>query len=75
MRLDQWLNEKGIGLAEFGAMIGKSAPTVSRFARGLGNPDLSTMVEIERVTNGAVRPDDFLRSREPNKAIVNGGRH
>lgn len=63
MRLDAWLEKKGITLADFGRLIGKSAPTVSRLSRGIGNTNLSTLAEIERATDGEVTAADVLQSR------------
>ena len=68
MDLNHWLEEKGISLAAFGQMIGKSAPTVSRLVHGQGNTDSDTLLQIERVTKGAVTATDILRAKKEGAA-------
>jgi transcriptional regulator with XRE-family HTH domain len=63
MTLHEWLAQKGLSLAEFGRLIGKSAPTVSRFVRGIGNPDLETMLAIQQATGGKVTVAEQARKK------------
>ena len=68
MRLIQYLRMNGLTLAAFGAQIGRSTPTVSRIARGVNRPDWDTLNAIQRATNGAVTPNDFIDMTRPRGA-------
>lgn len=59
MRLSDWLRENKHTHATFGRLIGRSAITVGRYARGERIPDKDTALAIHDATKQAVRPDDF----------------
>lgn len=60
MRLQDYLSQNAINLADFGRRVGRSSATISRLARGLNRPDWQTMNAIVEATGGAVQPNDFL---------------
>ena len=59
MRLEAWLDLKGVTKAEFARRIGVSAPTITRVINGVQNTPLSVQDVIKRETDGAVTPDDL----------------
>lgn len=68
MTLNEYLADKAMSDAEFGALIGRDQSTVSRLRRGKTRPDWATMHVIADKTDGAVTPNDFL----PESAIPAG---
>ncbi|MAG24662.1 hypothetical protein CMI47_03695 [Candidatus Pacearchaeota archaeon] len=65
MQLADYMSREGLTLEAFAQRIDKTAATVSRIARGINRPDWSTMLAIEEVTGGEVRPNDFAVAVEP----------
>lgn len=59
MQLIEWLEQEGVSQASFAKQINVSQPTLGRFANGRSDPSVRIANEIERVTNGAVRPRDW----------------
>lgn len=59
MKLAEYLSEFGISQADFAAMIGLSAPSVSRLVKGTQRPNLDTILSIERATGKKVTASDF----------------
>jgi len=64
MQLSDWLAKKELTLEQFGELIGKSAPTVSRLARGIGSTDFETIRKIVNVTKGAVTERDLIQAEQ-----------
>lgn len=86
MKLKDWLAEKGLSYADFGARIGRTAQAVQRYAAGQRIPERNTMVAIIEATDGAVQSGDFYdidhvqidkrgsRASSPGKAApISGG--
>lgn len=59
MTLADYIDASGMTLTKFAELIGMSVSTVSRITRGVHVPEFETMLEIQRVTNGKVTPNDF----------------
>ena len=68
MTLDQWLDEKGMTVSAFAAVIGDvSARSVYRYCAGSRMPRRPIMARIKEATGGQVGPADFfnLSSQPP----------
>lgn len=59
MTLLDYLRENGITYEAFGAQLGVAKSQVWRWANDERLPDLRTALEIERLTAGAVQPNDW----------------
>jgi transcriptional regulator with XRE-family HTH domain len=64
MKLDEYLRERDLTRAEFGGLIGRTGPTVSRIISGVQKPDWETLERIKEATGGVVMPNDFLSEDE-----------
>lgn len=62
MRLSQYLAEEDLTLEAFGALVGVSTPTVSRWVRGQKFPRPEHLSKVEHVTHGRVKAADFLEA-------------
>lgn len=51
--------------AAFGALIGVTEVAVTRYVNGDRIPRASKMAMIEKVTDGAVKPNDFFAKPAP----------
>lgn len=60
MKLSQWLEINKTTASAFAETIGRSTSTVTRLVRGETTPRSSTMGAINKVTDGAVQPNDFF---------------
>lgn len=60
MRLDAWLELRGIKQAEFARRIGSTSTTVHRIVAGTQNIPMSLQTAIIRETDGAVTADDLV---------------
>jgi len=60
MQLDEFLREKNLSQAEFGSNLTPPASQalVSQWVRGVTRVTLSYALQIERQTQGAVKPQD-----------------
>lgn len=61
MTLKDYLSKRDISQAAFAALIGKTQATVNRYVQGERFPDKKTILRIEEVTDGSVRPADWFR--------------
>jgi DNA-binding transcriptional regulator YdaS (Cro superfamily) len=59
MKLNEYLEWKGIGLAGFAALVGVNPVTVGRWIAGHRFPRTPMLAKIDRVTEGNVRGEDF----------------
>jgi transcriptional regulator with XRE-family HTH domain len=59
MRLQEYLEVKGLTLRAFGDKIGVSAESVRRYAAGERMPQRHIMLAIVKATGGAVQPGSF----------------
>ncbi len=64
MKLSEYLSANGLTYRQFAERIGKSVFQVHRWATDKRTPDLESAVEIERITDGAVRPCDFVEAAQ-----------
>lgn len=60
MKLGEYLDCHGLTHTAFAAQIGVSVQTVWRYAQGTRHPRPAIMRRIIEVTDGQVRPQDFL---------------
>lgn len=60
MKLADYLKMTGTTYSAFGRMIGTKHSAVHRWTTGKRRPSGPVMVEIIRVTKGAVTPNDFF---------------
>lgn len=58
------MKRRGLNQRQFAALIGRSEVSVSRWVTGRRLPRRHDILEIERVTAGAVRPGDWYPSVE-----------
>ena len=68
MKLHLYLAEHAKTAAQFADEIGIDYSTVTRWLTGASLPKWSTLIAIERVTGGLVRPDDFLPEKKGKRA-------
>lgn len=59
MKLKKWRKSADITLTQLAADVGVSDITIGRYERGERIPRPKIMARIVRLTDGAVRPDDF----------------
>jgi transcriptional regulator with XRE-family HTH domain len=60
MTLKEYLTNRPITDAEFGALIGVSQSQVTRIKNGQTSPSLAVIVAIEKATGGDVRANDIF---------------
>jgi len=60
MGLREYIRLRELTLAEFAAQLGRSETTVVRWLNGTRKPRHDDMLEVYRVTEGAVTPDDLV---------------
>lgn len=60
MKLKDFLKLSKIREGDFAAQLGVSQSSVSRYATGRAMPKPKTILEIERLTDGAVTWRDFV---------------
>lgn len=69
MRLSDFLDQKQLTNAAFGARIGVSRQTVLRYRRGDRIPGKAEMALISEATAGAVTANDFYGVTPPPDAV------
>lgn len=62
MKLAEYLEQNNMTHANFGALIGRTHPTVGRYVKG-EIPPADVMMRIIHVTGGAVQPNDFYATQ------------
>ena len=60
MRLKEWMEQVGMQEGVFAALLNVDQSTVNRWKSGTRIPRPRQMAAIERVTEGAVCPSDFI---------------
>lgn len=65
MRLTYWLKRKKMSSDEFAVLIGVHPTTIYRFENGLSFPKSANLKRITEVTDGAVKPNDFVNIERP----------
>jgi transcriptional regulator with XRE-family HTH domain len=60
MKLATYLQKNGLTDVDFAKSVGQSEFAVRKWLNGSRFPRHKTLIEIERVTGGKVRPNDFL---------------
>lgn len=59
MKLGDWRRAEGLTQEELAARLGLIPVSVARYESGLRLPGPSVMIEIFRMSDGAVQPNDF----------------
>ena len=60
MTLSEYLARSGLSQSELALQLDVAPSTVSRYLRGEIAPTLEQMGRIQKATNGAVQPNDWL---------------
>lgn len=60
--LAKYLDSAGMTEAAFAAKLGVSQVTINRYVKGKRFPDRDTILRIEELTGGAVKPADWFAS-------------
>jgi DNA-binding transcriptional regulator YdaS (Cro superfamily) len=60
MTLLEWLAQSGVERQALAARLGKSPSLVSHWLRGDRTPLVADVIAIEKITDGAVRPADWI---------------
>jgi len=68
MNLKTYISQNNLTLAEFGARVGVSHASVSRWVNGERTPSLGTALAIEKATKGKVKPSDWFEPAEAKGA-------
>ena len=63
MTLADYLRQQSLTPEEFGRLIGRSPGLVKKWRYGERLPRLPELLEIERLTNGAVTANDFVAAQ------------
>ena len=64
MKLSEWLRRERIKRSEFARRIGVTPSHVTGLCDGGTWPSRATAAAVERETNGAVKPNDFVADPE-----------
>lgn len=59
MTLGEYLRLHNVTQRHFAALIGRTPPTINGWLSGYRTPRLEDLLAIERLTEGAVTPQDF----------------
>ena len=68
MTLAEYLDQKSLTEAEFGALIDRSQSAVNKLKNSKRRPDWQTLDRIYVATNGEVTPNDFLPDASTTEA-------
>lgn len=68
MKLIDYMKDKGLTDAAFGAKVGVDRATVSRWRRGVFRPDWDIIEKIEEATGGMVTAKDFVKPQSTEAA-------
>jgi len=68
MTLAEYLDQKSLTEAEFGALIDRSQSAVNKLKNSKRRPDWQTLDRIYVATNGEVTPNDFLPDASQTEA-------
>lgn len=60
MQLGRYLQNEGLSMRQFADEIGVSVQAISRYVNEGRMPEKKILVKILKITNGRVRPDDFI---------------
>ena len=60
MTLADFLTEASLNASDFATQLGCETSTVTRILRGERKPSLELALRIERVSEGKVKPNDFM---------------
>ncbi len=74
MKLKDWLNFQGRSSASnLAKQLGCTRSAVSRWATGRGLPTVANVVQIQRLTGGAVTVADFVQPSAPGLDVFSVG--
>ena len=62
MKLKTYMDRTGLKDAQMGKLIGRSQSVVNRLRNGTAKPSFEVLVALEKVTNGQVKPSDFVEA-------------
>jgi len=60
MKLEDYMNKRGLSDSEMGEKVDLSRSQVSRLRRGKARPSHAVMARFIKATNGQVKPGDFF---------------
>ena len=60
MKLSEYRKSAGLTLEQFAEAVGVSDVAIGRYERGERTPKSKVMVQIAKITDGAVKPNDFF---------------
>ena len=60
MKLSEYRKSAGLTLGQLAEAVGVSDMAIGRYERGERTPKSKVMVQIVKVTDGAVQPNDFF---------------
>lgn len=66
--LDAWMKERELRDQWLVDNLGVTQPHAGRIRRGKSRPSLEAAVQIEKLTEGAVRPSDFVAANDAEPA-------
>ena len=64
MKLAEWLDKEGKSRMWLAEQLGLSVRQIHRLCSGASKPNLKTALVIEKLTNGEVKPSDFINVAE-----------
>ena len=67
MKLDEWLKLSGVTEQTLGEKTRYSQGTINKLRNGKLNPTMKLLEAINKATNGAVTPNDFLEMEKRDK--------
>lgn len=62
MKLKTYMDKTGLKDAQMGKLIGRSQSVINRLRNGAAKPSFEVLVALEKVTNGQVKPSDFVEA-------------
>jgi len=64
MTLKQWMSDQGITQHQAATLLGVSQPTLCRWINLVNAPDIENIINIRKVTGGAVTADSIVNEWE-----------
>lgn len=72
MTLREYLDQTRMPVRRFAAWIGVNPQTVWAWLRGDRKPKLAEIERIYRITDGAIRPEDWIERVVPRPVVATG---
>ena len=67
MKLAEYLRAHKIRQTQFALLLGGKPSTLHGWITGRRMPELAVAIQIQEITNGLVRPEDFVRAAEDRR--------